>query len=290
MFIEDTIYKRGQIHDKFGGNRQSGICPSAKFPYIFIFSGSSGAQYGYKDEWLNEDVYSYSGEGQRGDMDFTKGNLALRDSINNGKKVFLFEYVARGMVKYISELKFLDCDFFHTIDSDGSTRIGIKFFFNRLIKSKYVIPQELKFRNRVFEDTDIYSRNIPTITEREGLVTSRVGQGAYRKSILHRWRYKCAVTEYNDPKVLIASHIIPWKDSNDEQRLDVENGILLSPDFDALFDKHLLSFDLNGSIIYSRDVSKNSLKSLGITGNEQIKNLTEGNKSYLEKHNQLIML
>lgn len=230
MFVEGQLYRRKDIHELYGGNRQSGICPSAKMPYIFIFTGASGQQHGYKDEWLNEDVFSYTGEGQIGDMQFTKGNLALRDHLITSKRVFLFEYVAKGTVTFFSELSFLDCDYFETHDTAGNVRIGIKFFFKRVGDSKYIIPDELKTSESFSEPNESYLSQKPNLTERQGLITSRVGQGAYRKSILHRWSYKCAATDYNDIRVLIASHILPWKDAKDEQRLDVDNGILLSPD------------------------------------------------------------
>ncbi len=283
MFDAALIYRRKDIHDLYGGNRQSGIAPSAKTPYIFIFTGASGAQHGYKDEWLNEDVFSYTGEGQSGDMQFTKGNLALRDHLVTGKRVFLFEYVATGMVKFVSELSFLDCDFFQTHDTGGELRTGIKFFFNRVGDTKYRIPEDLK-STRSSEYKEPYGFNKPNVTERSGLVTSRVGQGAYRKSILHRWSYKCAATGYDDTRILIASHIHPWKDSTDEQRLDVDNGILLSPDFDALFDKHCISFDRSGKIVLSSEFETKSYRSLGITGKERITHLTEGNSHYLNLH------
>jgi 5-methylcytosine-specific restriction protein A len=76
-FIPNQLYKRSLIHDEYGGNRQGGISPSAKVPYIFIFSGKSGAQYGYKDGWDNNNIFTDTGEGQEGDMQFIKGNLAL---------------------------------------------------------------------------------------------------------------------------------------------------------------------------------------------------------------------
>lgn len=60
-----------------------------KIPYIFIFSGKSGKQNGYEDGWDNPKVFTYTGEGQSGDMEFTKGKLALKDHINNGKRVYL---------------------------------------------------------------------------------------------------------------------------------------------------------------------------------------------------------
>lgn len=288
MFAESQIYKRKDIHDLYGGNRQSGISVSAKMPYIFIFTGSTGAQHGYKDGWLNEDVFSYSGEGQVGDMRFTKGNLALRDHLATGKRVFLFEYIAKGTVKYVSEVEFLDCDFFETHDRTGEDRRGIKFFFKRQGAYNYNIPDELKSSLLVNDTLQSYQIKLPNSTEREGLVTSRVGQGAYRKSILHRWTYKCAASGFNDTRVLIASHILPWKNATDEQRLDVDNGILLSPDYDALFDKHLISFDTSGKIVLASNLTNNSLKPLGITGSERISNLTEGNKKYLDHHNALI--
>ena len=289
VFNEGQVYRRKDIHDMYGGNRQSGISPSAKTPYIFIFTGSSGEQYGYKDEWLNEDVFSYTGEGQSGDMQFTKGNLALRDHLSLDKRVFLFEYIAKGTVKFISELNFLDCDFFETHDTFGEMRIGIKFFFKRVGEARYLIPEELKMKKIAIEPNEAYSGlKKPNSTERKGLVTSRVGQGAYRKSILHRWSYQCAATGYNDTRILIASHIQPWKDSSDSERLDVDNGILLSPDFDALFDRHLISFEPSGKIILGSALERHALGSLGITGKEKIDNLTEGNKHYLSLHNQYI--
>ncbi|MEQ8560232.1 MAG: HNH endonuclease, partial [Cytophagales bacterium] len=154
--------------------------------------------------------------------------------------------------------------------------------------TKYLIPEELESTKASAEPKEAYSSKRPSSTERSGLVTSRVGQGAYRKSILHRWSYRCAATGYNDTRILIASHIQPWKDATDEQRLDVDNGILLSPDYDALFDGHLISFDTSGKIVLGSEIKKTSLNSLGITGKERIQTLTEGNKSYLKLHNQMV--
>lgn len=288
QLVLGEIYKRSHIHDLYGGNRQSGISPSAKEPYIFIFTGSTGAQYGYKDQWLNDDVFSYSGEGQTGDMRFTKGNLALREHLQSGRRVFLFQYKAKGLVEYVSELQFIDCDYYETHDNVGNTRIGIKFFFRKVGALKYQIPNELNRSGILMSDNDdnsYYKKDEPSITEREGLVVSRVGQGAYRKSLLHRWEYKCAVTGYQDTRILIASHIVSWKASLDAERLDVDNGILLSPDYDALFDRHLISFDHSGKILLKPELSESALNDLGITGKEKIHNLSGGNKAYLDRHN-----
>ena len=122
----------------------------------------------------------------------------------------------------------------------------------------------------------------PNKTERKGLVTSRVGQGFYRQELIKKFDNKCAVTGINVEEILIASHIVPWRHSNDEERLDVDNGILLSPLYDSLFDKNLISFEDNGKIIISEKVQDKELISL-INFNAKIK-ISEGMKKYLNEH------
>jgi len=285
-FIPKRFYQRKEIHDLYGGNRQSGISPSAKYPYIFIFSGKSGENYGYKDGWDNPNIFSYTGEGQIGDMQFNKGNLALKEHINNEKRVFLFESAKTGFVEFVSELELFDVDYFDTLDVNGTIRIGIKFFFMRIGAFVPVSVEQFKsiYTN---EPTFEYGKIIsPNITERTGLVTSRIGQGAYRKRVIHRWEYQCAVTKFDKLEILIASHIVPWSKSTNEERLDVHNGILLSPTFDALFDRHLITFETNGNIVLSNQIEKKAFNRIGVTGEEKIENLSDYNKIYLEKHNQ----
>jgi hypothetical protein len=285
-FIPNQEFKRSDLHDQYGGNRQSGISSCTKVPYIFIYSGKSGAQYGYKDGWDNPNIFSYTGEGQVGDMEFVRGNLALKEHINQGKRVFLFEYARRGFVKFISELEFYDVDFFATPDRLNNDRKGIKFFFKR--KGAYLpVPVEQLSLSLVAESFDSFDEMVlPNVTERSGLVTSRVGQGAYRKRIIHRWEYQCAVTKFNKVEILIASHIVPWSKSTNDQRLDVHNGILLSPTYDALFDRHLITFDNKGEIILSDQIERAAFQKIGVTGKERIEHLSKYNFNYLDLHNQ----
>jgi len=282
IFKVGEVYKRSTIHDQFGGNRQGGISPSARYPFIFIFSLKSGHQHGYKDQWENNDVFSYSGEGQVGDMEFARGNMALRDHIINNRRVFLFIEDRRSFVSFQAELEVIDYDYFDGVDKNNNPRIGIKFFFKRAgISVIYSKPIDFVIAEPIQE---YISKKIPNITERKGLVTSRVGQGAYRKSILYRWEFQCAVTKYNKADILIASHIVPWRHSTDEERLDVDNGILLCPNYDALFDQHLISFEDDGRIILSKSLTQSNYKQLGVDGREVIKNFSIGNNQYLEKH------
>lgn len=105
MFIQGRIYRRKSLHDRFGGQRQGGISTPAKGEFIFLFSGKSGPSYGYSDGWSKEGaLYFYTGEGQVGDMQFTRGNKALQDHLANGKQVHLFEQLSDGNVCYVAEM------------------------------------------------------------------------------------------------------------------------------------------------------------------------------------------
>jgi hypothetical protein len=218
-------------------------------------------------------------------MEFTRGNLALKEHLSNGKRVFLLEYVRTGYVRFETELELFDFDFFTTHDRNGNQREGIKFFFKREGVQLKVSAENLIYESYT-EPTFFEEFSKASATERSGLVTSRVGQGAYRKSILHRWEYQCAVTKFDDPRILIASHIVPWKDSTDKERLDVDNGILLSPTYDALFDRHLITFNEKGKIILSDQIMTDSFLKIGVTGREKLQSVHNGNKAYLRMHQE----
>jgi len=123
----------------------------------------------------------------------------------------------------------------------------------------------------------------PNYTERRGLVTSRVGQGWYRQEILKKWGNKCSITGCSLTEILISSHIKGWSECNEDERLDVDNGILLSPHIDSLFDKHFISFEDDGSIMISDKVSKVDLDILGVSKSIRLK-VDEGMKKYLKHH------
>ena len=112
-----------------------------------------------------------------------------------------------------------------------------------------------------------------------------MGQGYYRQKIIERWEGECPVSGLSIIPILIASHIVPWSQSNDEEKLDVNNGILLSPNVDALFDKHLISFENDGFILISDKVSREDRDALGVSESMRI-SVSEGMIPFLEKHRQ----
>ena len=104
--------------------------------------------------------------------------------------------------------------------------------------------------------------------------------------MLDRWENKCAVTSCKIKNILIASHIVPWRKSNDVERLDIGNGILLSPNLDALFDRHLISFDDEGNILISKTLSEDELTNLGISNNLKLHTVYPDMFDYLSRHRE----
>lgn len=137
-------------------------------------------------------------------------------------------------------------------------------------------------------ETQTREHKKPNYTERRGLVTSRVGQGYYRQEIIKKWNSKCSLTGSTLKDVLISSHIKGWSECNDTERLDPDNGILLSPNVDSLFDKHLISFNDNGSMILSERISNSELEVLGLKS-DMVIDVTDGMKPYLKFHRSRLL-
>ena len=129
--------------------------------------------------------------------------------------------------------------------------------------------------------------NIET-TERDQIVKSRIGQGSFRKK-LEANGSSCKICGLNKNKLLIASHIKPWSESADEERLDENNGFLFCPNHDALFDKGYISFDNKGRIIISSELNESIYNSLNIDNDLQI-DINKENIKYLEWHRENIFL
>jgi hypothetical protein len=173
---------------------------------------------------------------------------------------------------------------FHNIDYDDHTTNDdlIDIYLWKPSKAGRETQSKIN-RQGVITPNRVRKYRKPNETERKGLVTSRVGQGYYRQKIIERWEGKCPVSGMSIIPILIASHIVPWSQSNDEEKLDVNNGILLSPNVDALFDKCLISFKNDGSILISGKISIQDRVALGLNHTIKIP-VSERMTPYLERH------
>jgi 5-methylcytosine-specific restriction protein A len=164
MFVKGRSYIRREIHNEFGGQQQSGISTPTEHPLILIFTGEQGEQYGYRDGWTEDGVFLYTGQGQQGDMEFSRGNRAVRDHIENGKDLHLFKYVDHGTVRYLGQMVYAGFEIRQAPDIDGNLRSAIVFellpieAFNPQIESEAVFQEELEnssleeLRRRAIDD------------------------------------------------------------------------------------------------------------------------------------------
>jgi hypothetical protein len=128
------------------------------------------------------------------------------------------------------------------------------------------------------------ARAVTDSTVRQAMVQSRIGQGRFRYDVMEVWDGRCAVTGLDVPVLLRASHIKPWRDSDNRERLDKYNGLLLSPTYDAAFDAGLITFDVNGEIIISAKLTEPQAGQLGFNAAARISGLRDEHRDYLNHH------
>jgi putative restriction endonuclease len=139
--------------------------------------------------------------------------------------------------------------------------------------------------NDVFKEVQEHAAEYKTLdkTEQEQIVVSRLGQGNFRRNVIRLWG-SCSVTGLQNISLLRASHIKPWKDSNNQERLNPFNGLMLIPDYDFLFDKGLITFNDVGRMIVSKRLEPFECKVFDVNENLKLRNVFPENKEYLEFH------
>lgn len=126
-------------------------------------------------------------------------------------------------------------------------------------------------------------------TEKQAIIQSRRGQGQFREKLVRKWR-GCSVTGFSPLKELLtASHIKPWRVSNNKERLDPDNGLLLLPNLDKLFDSGYISFSNSGQILISPRLNNSAFNLLGINKSMKLsKAPSQHQAEYLEFHSRVI--
>lgn len=129
---------------------------------------------------------------------------------------------------------------------------------------------------------EIEHQSIPQ-TEKEQLIKSRVGQGEFRSNVM-KLEKKCRVTQVANAAFLIASHIKPWKNSDNLERLNGHNGLLLAPHIDRLFDRGWISFQDNGDMLVSSVEVGKALTHWGISLTLNVGAFTDQQKLFMQYH------
>jgi putative restriction endonuclease len=144
---------------------------------------------------------------------------------------------------------------------------------------------EQELQRRISEDTTLPD------TERVALVSARRGQGLF-KARVRAVEHRCRVTLVENIEHLVASHCKPWRDSTNEERLSAENGLLLTPSIDHLFDRGFISFEDKGRLLISGVADRESLKKMGVETEARVDVgvFTQGQRRYLEYHREHVFL
>ena len=143
-FKEGTLYHRQRdIHETYGGQERGGISTPEGVPFIFVFTGETGGQYGYTDGWRSDGIFAYTGEGQRGDMAFVRGNRAIRDHLENGRDLLLFEASSvKGLYRFLGCFALAGWEMREATDRDARQRKAIIFHLVPVSEVETVDPSE----------------------------------------------------------------------------------------------------------------------------------------------------
>jgi predicted restriction endonuclease len=121
-------------------------------------------------------------------------------------------------------------------------------------------------------------------TEKSQLVNARLGQGKFRSFQIDHWQC-CALTGYSDTRFLVASHIKPWRDADNIERLDRYNGLLLLPNLDKVFDLGFITFKPKGDIIISKHLE--DFETMGLSMDMKLE-LHEEHMNYMSYHRDMV--
>lgn len=135
------------------------------------------------------------------------------------------------------------------------------------------------------EENRIMSDKTLAQTERVAIVRARRGQGLFRDRLIEYWN-GCSISLFAHLDVLVASHIMPWSEANNQQRVDVYNGLLLLPNYDKLFDRGYITFNDDGEVILSALLTGIDRDLLRIDQSIKLSRIEDKHREYLMYHRE----
>lgn len=246
-----------------------GVVTPASTNAIILFvtqeKQNSATQY---NDYINDDFLYWEGE-ERG-----VNNHRIINAKQNNDPIHLFyrdkhhrDFKYIGIIELVSYLEKTDSPF--------------QFIFQ-------IVPILDKSDTSLFHEPELIYKYDGRDTEKRSLSLSRIGHGEYRINLLKLWS-ACAITNVDVPEILKASHIKPWKDSNNMERLDPYNGLILTPTLDSLFDGGFITFENNGGIILSKNIKPYS-NLLNLSPDMKLRKIFNSNLQYLEYHRDVVYL
>ncbi|MBP3214075.1 MAG: HNH endonuclease [Bacteroidaceae bacterium] len=222
------------------------------------------------------------------DMQLFKNRQTYHDYMTRLRYVSQFFRLDKSLTKgdveaIVAELKrtMSERNRYNSMRSVGDIASGLHRFLE-YVESDY---RKKLDESIISEEKKIDKNVVLSETEKEAIIRARVGQGIFRQKLIDYWR-GCSVTQCRMYPILLASHIQPWRKSNNDQRLDVFNGFLLTPNLDKLFDKGYISFDEKGKVICSDLFPCSDRKILGVDSSLRLVHVEERHLPYLQYHRE----
>ena len=135
---------------------------------------------------------------------------------------------------------------------------------------------------------EIRSKQLEGDLEKIQLVKARRGQGLFKANV-RLYESECRVTHVRSIRHLRASHIKPWKDSNDQEKIDGANGLLLAPHVDHLFDRGFISFSGKGELLVSAKLNLDVLDKWAISLPQIVGDFKPKQCEFLEYHQDVVL-
>jgi len=135
---------------------------------------------------------------------------------------------------------------------------------------------------------EIQSKQLEGDLEKIQQIKARRGQGLFKANV-RLYEKECRVTHVRSIKHLRASHIKPWKDSDDHEKIDGANGLLLAPHVDHLFDRGFISFSGEGKLLVSPKLDVGVLEKWAITLPLTVGEFKPRQREFLEYHQDIVL-
>jgi len=188
MFVQGEVYRRRDLHGQFGGQQQGGRSTPSRRPVVLLFTGEAGEQHGYRDGWSKDGVFLYTGEGQRGDMRFSRGNLAIRDHAPLGRYLHLFEYIkgdGKGLVRYVDQMVCTGFSFRDSPDTTGAERKAIIFELTPI--QEFLADEESEVESKDLDEESLEEESLEELRKR-AMTASASGRDPKERKALARLR------------------------------------------------------------------------------------------------------
>lgn len=166
--------------------------------------------------------------------------------------------------------------------------------FIRIMKLQDTATGNVCFYMKIFPNFDEMYQQVQFIKKYgkknlQNQVGVRSGQSKYKRNLVQVFN-ECPFTHIKDERLLVASHIQPYASCNGQQKYDVENGLLLSPLYDKLFDRGFITFDQQGILRKTIWLSSNEWQKIPLNYAIQDLHLTPQRIAYLRFHEAHVFL